>query len=68
VFAAELDQVPESLRERVLDMLDVAASWSTWEMLRTLDGRSTEEASAVVGALIETVLGGSRDGPQDSAG
>jgi hypothetical protein len=46
-------------------MLDVAASWSSWEMLRTLDGRSVEEASAVVGALIETVLGG---GSQGAAG
>ncbi len=47
VFAPELGAFPASRRERLLDMVDLAATWASWDVLRTLDGRSVEEASAV---------------------
>lgn len=54
VFGRELDAEPDR-RAVMLDMLDIAASWSSWDELRTL-GRSIEEASAVVAAMLRAVL------------
>ena len=55
VFDHELDADPDR-REVLLDMLDIAASWSSWDELRAYDGRSVEEASAVVAALLRAIL------------
>jgi TetR/AcrR family transcriptional regulator of autoinduction and epiphytic fitness len=55
VFGRELDGEPER-REVLLDMLDIAASWSSWDQLRAFDGRSVEEASTVVAAMLRAVL------------
>jgi len=60
VFEPELARLAGDRRAQALDMLDVAASWSAWEMLRTLDGRSVPEAAGVVAALIRAVLGPQR--------
>lgn len=57
VFARELEPLSADRREQVLDMLDVAASWSAWEVLRTLDGRSVVEARAVLTSLLVVILG-----------
>lgn len=57
VFAPELAAVPRERRERLLDMVDLAATWASWDVLRTLDGRSIDEASAVVAEMIRAVLG-----------
>jgi TetR/AcrR family transcriptional regulator, regulator of autoinduction and epiphytic fitness len=55
VFGRELDADPRD-RELVLGMLDVAASWTSWEQLRTLDGRDVDGAREVVAALLHAVL------------
>ena len=60
VFAVELDAVAEPAAEQVLDMLDVATTWASWDVLRHLEGRSVDESAAVVAALVRCVLGGAR--------
>jgi AcrR family transcriptional regulator len=57
VFERELVVVADDRRAQVLDMLDVTATWSSWDVLRTLDGRSPAEAAAVMAALLRLVLG-----------
>lgn len=57
VFAPELALVAGDRRDQVLDMLDVTATWSSWDVLRTLDGRNHAEAAAVMTALLRLVLG-----------
>lgn len=54
VFGRELHAAAEP--EVVLDMLDVTASWTSWEQLRAYAGRSVPEASAVIAALLRAVL------------
>lgn len=60
VFAPELAAAPAARRERLLDMVDVAATWASWDVLRALDGRSVEEASAVMAEMITVALGVAR--------
>ncbi len=60
VFAPELEGVAPEQRERLLDMVDVASTWASWDVVRTLDGRSCEEAAAVMTEMIRAVLGLSR--------
>lgn len=57
VFAEELGALPASEVDQTLDMLDVATTWSTWELLRTLEQRRVSEAVAVVVALVRAALG-----------
>jgi AcrR family transcriptional regulator len=56
VFGRELDADGRD-RELVLGMLDVAASWTSWEQLRTLDGLDAAGAGEVVAALLLAILG-----------
>lgn len=56
VFGNELDADRRD-RDLVLGMLDVAASWTSWEQLRTLDGRDVDGAREVVAALLHAILG-----------
>jgi TetR/AcrR family transcriptional regulator, regulator of autoinduction and epiphytic fitness len=53
-FATELGRAGD--RERLLHGLEVAASWSTWEHLRTGSGLSPDEASGVVELLLLRLL------------
>lgn len=55
VFGHELDTDRRD-RELVLGMLDVAASWTSWEQLRTLDERDVDGARVVVAALLSAIL------------
>ncbi len=55
-FTPELDADPRD-HDLLLDMLDVAAGWSTWEQLRAQDGRSVDGAAEVIAALITAVIG-----------
>jgi hypothetical protein len=59
VFAPELSRLDAKRRPVVLDSLDLAASWSSWDALRTLQGCSVERARKVVtemmAALVATV-------------
>jgi TetR/AcrR family transcriptional regulator of autoinduction and epiphytic fitness len=54
-FAPELHAAGVARRE-VLDALDVAFSWATWEALRAGAGRTQEEAEAVLVRLGRSVL------------
>jgi TetR/AcrR family transcriptional regulator of autoinduction and epiphytic fitness len=60
VFGPELAAAVPARRERLLDMVDLAATWSSWDVLRTLDGRSVEEASEVMAEMIAVTLGAER--------
>jgi AcrR family transcriptional regulator len=56
VFADELLQRDEPDRTRLLDALDTVLSWPSWENLRTLNGRSQEEAEAVLDEMVAAML------------
>ncbi len=47
VFAPELQQAGDQ-RSALMDALVLASSWSTWNLLRSLEGRSTDEARGAV--------------------
>jgi AcrR family transcriptional regulator len=57
VFGPELAAAPAAEREQLLDVLDVAASWSTWETLRAVNGRSTEACEALLVRMLRNALG-----------
>lgn len=56
VFQHEIGGVDE--RRLLIDAIDVALSWGTWESLRNANGRSVDESRAVVRQLVEWVLAG----------
>ncbi len=56
VFADELSEHDEPERTRLLDALDTVLSWPSWENLRTLNGRSEEEAQAVLQHIVGALL------------
>lgn len=58
VFASELDGLDPATRTIRLDALDAILSWPTWESLRSLNGRSPDEARAVLTHLVEATLRG----------
>lgn len=55
VFAPEIEADRRD-PELLLDMLDVAASWTSWDLLRSEAGRSIDGAAGVVAALITAIL------------
>jgi TetR/AcrR family transcriptional regulator, regulator of autoinduction and epiphytic fitness len=55
-FGPELSAVPASERDELLDALDVALSWSTWEVLRTGLGRDHAVAEATMHRLATSLL------------
>jgi AcrR family transcriptional regulator len=55
-FSAELSACAEPERMTMLDALDTVLSWSTWDSLRSLNGRSPDEASEVLVHLVNAVL------------
>lgn len=56
VFAPELEGRAPARREQLLDMLDVATTWASWDVLRTLDGRTRDEAGVIMAAMIRVIL------------
>ncbi|MGI8939405.1 MAG: TetR/AcrR family transcriptional regulator [Iamia sp.] len=56
VFDQELSRQPTARRHHLLDMLDVVATWGSWEAMRTLDGRSRDESATIMADLIRLVL------------
>ncbi len=56
VFAPELSRLDPRRRSLVLDALDVATSWSSWEALRSLQGCSAERARRVVTEILTDLL------------
>ncbi|MBA3282307.1 MAG: hypothetical protein H0U29_08765, partial [Acidimicrobiia bacterium] len=57
VFAAELDASGPQ-RQALLDALLMVCSWSTWNLLVTLESRSTQEATRAVASTVRMVLTG----------
>ncbi|HUY64540.1 MAG TPA: TetR/AcrR family transcriptional regulator [Acidimicrobiales bacterium] len=55
-FAVELDGAGRR-RGEVLDSLDLATSWESWEHLRSAMGRSPAGAGAVVRRLVHSIIG-----------
>jgi len=56
VFATELGRHSGPDRVRLLDALDTILSWPSWENLRAHNGRSVEEAEAVVEQMVAAML------------
>jgi AcrR family transcriptional regulator len=57
LFAAELQAMSRVRRQAVLNALDVAASWETWDQLRRLKGLSVAESVRVMNILVAAALG-----------
>ena len=57
LFAAELQAMSRVRRQDVLNALDVAASWETWDQLRRLKGLSAAESVRVMNILVAAALG-----------
>jgi hypothetical protein len=56
LFASELDERDDGDRAVLLDCLDAAFSWPTWDYLRSLNGRSVQDASRVVQQTVAALL------------
>ena len=56
VFAPELSRLDPKRRPLLLDALDLTASWSSWDALRTLQGYSVEHARRVVTEMMTALL------------
>jgi AcrR family transcriptional regulator len=57
LFGQELEQLPVADRAEVLEAINVAAEWPTWETLRAHQGLGSDEAQAVVRRMLRTLLG-----------
>ena len=56
VFADVLSQRDDADRVQLLDVLDTMLSWPTWEHLRTMNGRTEDEARAVLACMVGAML------------
>jgi AcrR family transcriptional regulator len=56
LFATELDALAGPERATMLDALDTVLSWPSWDNLRTLNGRSTDEATAVLHSMVSALV------------
>ena len=56
LFATELDARGEAERLILLDALDTVLSWPSWDNLRALNGRSVDEARAVMHTMVAALL------------
>jgi AcrR family transcriptional regulator len=57
LFADELKAMSRGRRETVLDALDVATSWETWDQLRRLKELSVADSVRVMDLLVTASLG-----------
>jgi TetR/AcrR family transcriptional regulator of autoinduction and epiphytic fitness len=57
LFGQELRALPAAERAEVLEAINVAAEWPTWETLRAHQGLGSDEAQAVVRRMLRTLLG-----------
>jgi AcrR family transcriptional regulator len=60
VFAPELDAMPERERASIFAAAAAAASWSTWEELRTHQKLSVPKARAAMARTLRALLAGRR--------
>ena len=56
LFATELNARGEAERLILLDALDTVLSWPSWDNLRALNGRSVDEARAVMHTMVAALL------------
>jgi TetR/AcrR family transcriptional regulator, regulator of autoinduction and epiphytic fitness len=56
VFRAELSACAASERASLLDALDTVLSWASWDNLRSLNGRSQDEARAVLTRMVTALV------------
>jgi AcrR family transcriptional regulator len=56
VFAPELSRLDAKRRSLMLDALDLASSWSSWDVLRTLQGCSVPRTRKVVTEVLTDLL------------
>lgn len=56
LFATELDARGDAERVVLLDALDTVLSWPSWDNLRGLNGRSVDEARAVLHTMVAALL------------
>lgn len=56
VFADELARRQEPARTQLLDALDTVLSWPSWENLRTLNGRTQQDAQAILEQMVAAML------------
>ncbi|MBI2708975.1 MAG: TetR/AcrR family transcriptional regulator [Actinobacteria bacterium] len=56
VFTTEIARLPNDERRPFIDVLDTVASWASWHNLRTLNGRSPDEAQAVLRRMVQMAL------------
>jgi AcrR family transcriptional regulator len=56
VFAPELSRLDPKRRLLMLDALDLATSWSSWDTLRTIQGCSVDRARKVVTEVLTDLL------------
>ena len=61
LFAPELDACADHDRAVLLDALDTAFCWPMWDYLRTLNGRTVDEASEVVQRTVTALLRSTAD-------
>lgn len=67
-FDAELRALPTGRRRDVLDAVDAAASWETWERLRTTQGVSVQRSRRLLAGLLgRTLRAGSAPEPARNA-
>ena len=57
VFQREIGALEDG-RRQLIDAIDVALSWGTWEVLRLANQRSVAESQALVHRLVEWALAG----------
>jgi AcrR family transcriptional regulator len=55
-FQHELDAIDPSDHAIVIDALDTVLSWSSWDNLRSLNGRTVDEACAVLARIVDALL------------
>ena len=58
VFSLELAACPASERSSLLDALDTVLSWASWDNLRSLNGRSQDDAGAVLLRMVTAIVHG----------
>jgi hypothetical protein len=56
-FAAELADLPGSLRADTLSAMDAGTSWEAWERLRTTSGLPVRRARRVMSLVLENLCG-----------
>lgn len=56
LFAAELTPLDAKTRRELLDALEAAGSWESWDQLRSAQGRSVARASAALGRTLTALL------------